>query len=270
MPEADVVQNTQKPNTISSFFHDLQILGVNAGDILIVHTSMFQIGWTAGYSNALIEALMECVTPRGTIVMPTQTGDNSDPAQWKNPPVPESWWETIRKERPAYDPRTTPCRGVGIVPETFRSYPNTYRSSHPSCSFAAWGRYAKKITKSHPVWCPFGDDSPLARLYDLNAKILLLGVKHGQNTALHLAEYRSTYPNLTRHLQGAAIRVHGKRQWITWEELEYDSDDFEECGQAYENQIHYSPGRVGNAESHLLPLHPLIDFAISWFSKHRV
>ncbi len=269
MPEADVVQSTQMPNTIHSLSRDLRKLGVKAGDVLIVHSSMRQLGWTAGYSNAVIDALMACVTHNGTLVMPTQTTDNSDPAQWEAPPVPESWWEIIRKERPAYDPRTTSCRGVGVIPETFRSYPHTQRSPHPQCSFTAWGKYAKKITKSHPVRCAFGDDSPLARLYDLNAKILLLGVNHAQNTALHLAEYRSSFPNRTQHLQSAAIRLHGQRQWITWEEFEYNSDDFEACGLAYEDQIHYSPGRVGNAESRLFLLPPLIDFAITWFSQHR-
>lgn len=40
----------------------------------------------------------------------------------------------------------------------------------------------------------FGERSPLGRLYDLDASVLLLGVGHANNTSLHLADYRSDIP----------------------------------------------------------------------------
>ena len=55
--------------------------------------------------------------------MPTHTGDNSEPSNWENPPVPESWWDVIRAEMPVFDPKLTPTRGMGIIPETFRKFP---------------------------------------------------------------------------------------------------------------------------------------------------
>ena len=42
--------------------------------------------------------------------------------------------------------------------------------------------------------CPASERSPLAELYDLNAKVLLLGVGPRKMTALHLAEYRGDVP----------------------------------------------------------------------------
>ena len=83
---------------------------------------------------------------------------------------------------------------MGAVAELFRTYPGTIRSAHPHRSISANGLHAATITARHDLDCPAGERSPLAQLYDLNAKILLLGVGPRKITALHLAEYRATYP----------------------------------------------------------------------------
>jgi aminoglycoside 3-N-acetyltransferase len=54
--------------------------------------------------------------------------------------------------------------------------------------FAAWGRHTAWIAAEHSLNHPFGETSPLAKTYDLDGRILLLGVTHSNNTSLHLAE----------------------------------------------------------------------------------
>lgn len=58
-------------------------------------------------------------------------------------------------------------------------------------SFAALGPAAEEITAGHALPDSLREGSPLARLYECDARVLLLGVGHDSNTSLHLGEYRA-------------------------------------------------------------------------------
>lgn len=231
--EKDVVAATATPATVASLTRDLRTLGVADGDIVIVHSSLSALGWVAGGSQAVVEALLAAVGPTGTVVMATQSGSLSDPAGWSNPPVPEAWVPIIREGAPAYDPYLTPTRGVGQIVECFRQHPRTLRSSHPTVSFAANGPAAEGIVGRHPLTPGLGDPSPLGRLYELDAKVLLLGVSHESNTSLHLAETRASLPNQPTRQEGAPVLVDGHRTWVGWDDIDADSSDFEQLGDQF-------------------------------------
>ncbi len=267
--EKDVVKATQQPNTITTLKNDFKALGIKPGLVIIMHSSLSKIGWTVGGPVAVIEALMQILTPEGTLIMPTFSGDNSDPSFWENPPVPESWWDIIRNEMPAYHPKITPTRGMGAIVDTFRNWPNVIRSNHPISSFAVWGKYAEFITQNHELLADLGENSPLARIYDLDGKILIVGVSHENNSSLHLAEYRSSFANKQRRLTGSAIFINSERRWVEWEELDLNTDDFELLGSDFESKIKYSPGKVGLAEARLLSQKEMVNFAVEWFNKNR-
>ncbi|MFX0024529.1 MAG: aminoglycoside N(3)-acetyltransferase [Candidatus Hermodarchaeota archaeon] len=267
--EKDVIISTQQPNTITTLKTDFETLGVKPGSVIIMHSSLSKIGWTVGGPVAVIEAMLQILTPEGTLIMPTFSGDNTDPSHWENPPVPESWWDIIRNEMPAYHPKITPTRGMGAVVDTFRNWHNVIRSNHPISSFAVWGKHAEFITNNHELLSDLGENSPLARIYDLGGLILLVGVTHENNSSLHLAEYRSEYAGKRKRLTGSAIYVNNERQWVEWEELNINSDDFEQLGIDFESKISYIPGKVGLAEARLLSQKEMVDFAVEWLKKNR-
>ena len=187
------------PVTPRSLAADLQALGVGPGMLLNVHSSLSRIGWVVGGAQAVVEALLEVLGPDGTLMMPTHSGQLSDPSHWRMPPAPESWWPTIRDEMPAYDPVTTPTRKMGAIVEVFRRVPGVERSSHPQTSHAARGPLAERIVAEHPLDSFFGPRTPIGKLYELDGHVLLLGVDHGNNTVLHLAEEKAEFPGKARH-----------------------------------------------------------------------
>lgn len=202
--------------------------------------------------------------------MPAHSTSLSEPSQWQHPPVPESWWETIRNETPAFDPRLTPTRAMGRVAEVFRAAPGVLRSDHPQASVAARGPNAAVLTSGHALDSGVGEGSPMARLYDVDGSILLLGVGHGRNTSLHLSEYRAEFPSKKLVQQGAPVLVDGVRRWVEFEDLDWDEDDFPQIGAAFEAATtEVRIGKVANAESRLMRQRPLVDFGVAWMTEHR-
>jgi len=143
----------------------LLALGVTPGATLLVHTAYSKVRPVDGGPQGLIAALRSALGPQGTLVMPSMSDDD----------------ELV------FDPQTTPCRGMGIVAETFWRLPGVLRSHSPH-AFAAVGPEAASITADHPWDVPHGLDSPVGRVYELDGHVLLLGVGHDGNTTIHLAE----------------------------------------------------------------------------------
>ena len=270
MTESATIDPTQpRPHTVTSLAADLRAAGVVPGMTVLVHSALSKLGWVVGGPVAVVQALMQVITPDGTLMMPTHSTSNSDPRYWSNPPVPESWWQVIRDEMPAYDRAITPTRGMGAIVEAFRTFPNVIRSAHPAVSFAAWGAHAQRITYDHLPEQDVGEGSPLAHLYDLDGYVLLLGVDHGNNTSLHLSEARATFPGKAWTINGAAMLVDGVRQWVPHRILDFSDHDFADLGADYEREISYTPARVGFAEARLVRQRPLVDYGVTWIERHR-
>ncbi|MBN2471795.1 MAG: AAC(3) family N-acetyltransferase [Anaerolineae bacterium] len=270
MSESDVIAQTgAQPITVASLTGDFQRLGLHPGMTVLVHSSLSRLGWVCGGPVAVIQALESVLGASGTLVMPTHSGDLSDPARWGNPPVPEAWWQPIRDTMPAYDPTLTPTRGMGIIAETFRKRAGVLRSDHPHTSFAARGPQAAAITAHHALESGMGEGSPLARLYDLDGWVLLLGVGHGNNTSMHLAEYRAVFFSKKRIRQGAPILVNGQQRWVTFDDIDFCDDDFEQIGSAFNATGQALSGTVGIGPALLMRQRAVVDFAVDWMIRYR-
>lgn len=265
MSEAKTINKTNKPNTRQSLGEDLRRLGVKEGMTVIVHSSLSSLGWVCGGPVAVIQALMDIITTEGTVIMPAHSGDYSDPDYWENPPVPMEWRSIIRDTMPAYEPDITPTRGIGVIAETFRKFPQVHRSSHPALSFSAWGKYAGEIVGNHSLNYSMGEKSPLARIYDLDGWVLLLGVGYGNNTSFHLSEYREIDPIPFK--AGAPIIKDGKRIWQEYDDIILNSDVFDELGMDYEMQNTVIKGYIGLAESRLFKQREAVDFGVKWLNS---
>lgn len=268
MSEKKIIELTCNINTVNSIYNDLLSLGVKDGDILLVHSSLSSMGWVCGGATAAIMALQQGIGKNGTLVMPAHSGENSDPAEWENPPVPKEWVQPIYENMPAFDINLTPTRGMGKIAELFRTFPEVYRSNHPQVSFAAWGKFANDIIKNHQLTPQFGMESPLGKMYNLNAKVLLLGVGYDSCTCFHLAE--ALNEKMPTKRMGAAIIEDDKRIWKWFEDFEYNSDeDFEKIGKEFEETNKILIGKVGNAQCKLFNMKVGVDFAKEWIDDNR-
>lgn len=82
------------PDDITTALRDI---GVQKGQVIMVHTSMSSLGYVCGGTQSVIEALVRSVGEEGTIMMPTQSWKNLDPAAGVYWQEPEEWWPVIRE-----------------------------------------------------------------------------------------------------------------------------------------------------------------------------
>jgi aminoglycoside 3-N-acetyltransferase len=268
--EAAAVARVDRPVTEADVATSLRAVGVTSGSTVIVHCSLSELGWVVGNAVAVVRALQSVVGADGTIVMPAQTG-LGDPSHWQAPPVPESWWPTIRAHWPGFDPMSTPLRGMGAVAECFARLPGVVHSGHPAVGFIAQGPHAAELMSTHDLNDGLGDRSPLARLEAAGADIVLIGVGHGNNTALHLAETRALGAAAPMIHDGVPMIVDGERRWVEYSHVDFDESDFVALGDAYTvagGTETRAP--LGAGEIRRLPMRALVAFAVGWIAEHRL
>jgi aminoglycoside 3-N-acetyltransferase len=154
----------------------LRALGVQAGDVILVHSSLSRFGYVEGGADAVIDALLDAVAPGGTVAVVTLTHG------------------AVNASQPVFDHRTTPS-SVGRIPETFRLRPEALRSLHPTHSCAAIGPRSEELLRDHERdITPCGGRSPYQRLMRWGGKIVFLGIGLGVNTSFHAMEELACVP----------------------------------------------------------------------------
>lgn len=265
MSEKMVIDRTATPVSYLDLVEDLKSLGLKAGDQVMLHVSMSKIGWIIGGERTLIEAVMAVISRKGTLVMPSQTGNISDPALWENPPVPASWVEKIRAHMPAYDKDRSPAYAIGRVAEYFRTYPGVERSDHPKNAFAAWGKNTRAILHPHLLGHAFDAESPLGRMLESQFKILMIGTTYDTVTALHYAESQVYVKKAEKEFY-VVSHEHERAIKHVWE-FAYTTEAFHALGRAYESTYTVQIGSIGQAEGRLIPMPHLVAFGIQFMEE---
>jgi aminoglycoside 3-N-acetyltransferase len=201
-------------------------LGVTPGAVLLVHTSFSKVGPVEGGPRGLIGALQAALGPDGTLVMPSMSDDDEHP----------------------FDPLSTPCLGMGVVADTFWRMPKVLRSDSPH-AFAAFGPEAARITADHPLDVPHGLNSPVGRVYELDGKILMLGVGHDANTTVHLAEALAGVRY--RREKSVMIIQAGQLTRYWYSETDHCCENFNFVDQWLDSETGQCRGRVGHGEARL-------------------
>lgn len=171
------MSSTEVTITKEKLEEDIRLAGIRAGDVVVVHSSLKQIGWVEDGPETVLSALKSVIRPEGTLIMPTFTFNLP---MWSLPP---------------YQPWQTESR-VGKLTDVFWRQDGVRRTMHPTHSVAAWGRYAARITGGPLDYEPLGIGSPLDRARELGAKILLIGVGQNRNSTVHVAEALARMPYL--------------------------------------------------------------------------
>ncbi len=260
------IDDLDRPRTRASLADDLRTLGVAPGMSLLVHSSLKRIGWVVGGAPTVIHALIDVLGPDGTLMMPAFSADLADPGEWNDPPIPGGWVELVRDATPLFDPDRTPTWEMGQIAEQFRTWPDVVRSHHPVSSFAAWGRHAAALTRQHSLELSLGEGSPLGRFYQLDGHVLLIGVGHNRNSSLHLSESRAH--NGRRKMLGLKVLRDGTETWVqVLDEADDGGTHFPDIGADFEATGSVTVGRIGSADSRLMPQRALVDFGQTWLER---
>lgn len=229
---------------------------------VMVHSSMRSLGYVVNGALDVIDALRDGVGPEGTILMPSHTGQLTDPAGWTNPPLAVEDVETVRQWMRPLD-RKTPIRNRGVIPQAFLGYEDVVRSEHPLNSVIAQGPRAREFTSSHPLHQSEGIESPIGSLYAAGGHVLLIGVSLTGCTAIHLAEFIADVPYLAENqLRVLVSGEDGSRQFVRLSRYPNNSDAFDKIRDDYLPNSTYREAKFREGTLTFFELRPLVDFVV--------
>ena len=231
--------------------NDLKQIGLTKGDMVYVHASLRAVGAIDGGADTLIDAILAVLGPDGTLAVPTHTLSYPGFGQ------------------PPFTPGLRTIVDIGTFPELVRQRPGILRSGHASHATAAIGKHAKTLTENHDPCVAVGVGAPLHKLWQMNGKILLLGVTHKTNTSIHLAESLAKVPYRFLHYD-ASWGTATYEQLPDGTILKHEQAEFPGCGSQFnkvqpllEAKGNVNVGQIGNATCYLMKSQDLVAAAIA-------
>ena len=243
----------------------------------MLHASVKAVGWIVGGPDVILQALLDVLSPSGTLMMYVGWPDGTQEM--------DCWPEDVRRlyldECPAFDPATSRATiEWSILTEYLRTWPGARRSGNPEASVAAVGAQAEWITADHPLQYGYGTGSPLAKLVDTGGKVLLLGAPFNNVTLLHYAENVARVPGKRVIRYRVPLLEAGQRVWRDVEEFDTTNGIVDWEGEDYFGLItrefiqadgsEAASDWVGQAETHLFDAGRLHRFGVAWMERHLV
>ena len=230
----------------TSLTADLQRLGVNAGDLVMVHSSLRSLGMIDEGAQSVVDAFLDALGPSGTLVGPSFT------------------FGSVGSPSFVFDVLKTPSE-MGAVSEEIRRRAGRRRSAHASHSVSVIGPLAPELFASYgeSAW---DSESPLAKVIQLGGKFLLLGVTYQSFTAVHVLEiefglrHRSVQSIQRKYLNEDGVRST-LASTVYPRDTGYPGYDFNRLGQAMEEAGIVKAGPVANAVGRLVPGDKMRSFA---------
>jgi aminoglycoside 3-N-acetyltransferase len=180
--------------TYREMIRALRELGLDSDSNIIAHVSLQGLEVRGGVETVIGALLAAC----SAVVMPAFTYRT---LVWpESGPVDNGCTYSDHAEENAravmFSPDLPVDSNLGETAEQFRRHPKAVRSTHPVLSFTAVGAHAQDIVAAQSLDGPLG---PLEWLHDNHGEVLLMGVDHRANVAIHLAE-----------------KFAGRKQFLRW------------------------------------------------------
>jgi aminoglycoside 3-N-acetyltransferase len=251
------------PFTRSSLCADLTRIGINRGDVVMVHAGVRSIGAVTGGANVIVQALLDAVGSDGTLA-----------AYLDFEPF---YSEDDEVEVPVFDKRIArAARDHGVLHEIIRTWPGTCRSNHPDAGVVAIGALAHWIVADHPFQYGYGEGSPLDKIVQARGRVLMLGAPLDTITLLHYAEHKAQIPDKRIRRYRRLMPGPDGPEWLHFEEFDttepvhdtLPSNCFEQIAHDYLSAGAGSKGFIGTASSFLFDGPELIDFATQWLERY--
>lgn len=258
--------------TRAALSDDLRRIGVAAGDTIMVHAAMSKVGPLLNGPDALTRALLDVLGPEGTMVVYASWDSVHDDLLDDEGRVLPEWRDHV----PGFDVAASRAvRMNGVIAEFVRTTPGARRSVNPGASVAALGRLADWITADHPQDYGFGPGTPLAKLVEVNGRVLMVGAPWDTMTLVHHADHLANIPEKRLVRYEVPLATERGTEWRFMEEFDTTEPIVEGLPENYIEQIVQAfvtagngrEGMIGQAPSLLIEAKPMCAFAIGWLER---
>ncbi len=210
----------------SEIIAGLKELGLGAGDKVLLHSSLYSLGHVEGGPDAVIDAFLEVLGEKGTLLVPV-------------------------------------FGALGILTETLKKRPEAVISTAPVGTLAAIGADAETLCLDHwQAETAHGENTPFTKLAEMDGYVCLLGCDQDRNTSLHSVEALLRLPYM-RTATTTFTTPAGEEITKKWPFYPGPHRDFIGLDHCFLESGAMKISRIGNAQVRLIKSQDLLDIGLA-------